>query len=57
MDAGDEMAPFRSLQFQEPLAIESKSGEPGEEHTRTTMDTDQELTRVVMVQRYKAHLD
>ena len=51
MDVGDDMAPFRSLQFQEPLAITSKPGEPVEEHTRTTMDTDQELTMVVMVQR------
>ena len=51
------MAPFRNSPFQEPLAIGSKLGEPGEEHTSTTMDIDQELTMAVMVQEQEEYFD
>ena len=57
MEAGDDSAPFRNSPFQEPLAITSKLGGPGEEHTRTTMDTSRERTMVVTAQGQKEHLD
>lgn len=57
MGAEDELAPFRNSPFQEPLTIASMLGEPGEENTRTTMDTDLELTMVVTVRTLGASLD
>lgn len=57
MEAEDELAPFRNSPFHEPLAIASKLGEPVEENTRTTMDTDLELTMVVTVHTLGAGLD
>ena len=57
MEAEEDMAPFRNSPFQEPLSIGSRLGEPGEEHIRTTMDIDQELTMAVTVQEYMEHFD
>ena len=48
---------FRNSLFQEALAILLKPGEPGEEHTRTTMDTIRELTMAARVRTLKASLD
>ena len=48
---------FRNLPFPEALAISSKLGEPVEEHTRTTMDTDPELTMVGRVRTLRASSD
>ena len=57
MEARDDMAPFRNSPFQEPLSIGSRHGEPGEEHIRTTMDIDQELTMAVTVQEQQEDFD
>ena len=57
MEAEDEPVPFRNSPCQEPLAIASKFWEPGEEHTRTTMDIDQELTMAATVQEQKEYFD
>ena len=56
MGVVDGLEPFRSSPFQEALAILLKLGEPGEEHTRTTMDTILELTMVAKVRTLKASL-
>ena len=52
----DGLELFRSSSFQEALAILLKLGEPGEEHTRTTMDTILELTMAAKVRTLKASL-
>ena len=57
MEAEDEPAPFRNLPFQELLAISSKPGEPGEEHTPTAMDIIRELTMAVKVRTLRASSD
>ena len=44
MGVVDGLELFRNSPFPEALAISSKLGEPGEERTRTTMDTDLEPT-------------
>ena len=57
MEAEDESATFRNSPFPQALAISSKLGEPGEEHTRTTMDTIRELTMAARVRLLKASSD
>ena len=57
MEPEDELAPFRNSPFKEAPSILSKLGEPVEEHTRTTMDTDLELTMVARVRTLRASLD
>ena len=44
MEEKDDLASFRDSLFQEADVIASKRGAPEEEHTRTAMDTGQELT-------------
>ena len=53
----DGLELFRNSSFQEALAILSKPGEPGEEHTRTTMATNRELTMVARVRTLRASSD
>lgn len=57
MEEGEDLAPFRNSPFPEALAILSKHGAPEEEHTRTTMDTIQELTMGVRVRTRRASSD
>ena len=57
MEAEDDSVPFRNSPFPRLLAILSKPGEPGEEHTRTTMDTIRELTMAARERTLKACLD
>ena len=45
---------FRNSPFPEALAMLSKLGEPGEELTRTTMETIRELTMVPRVRTLRA---
>ena len=44
VDAGGNMALYKSSLFQQAVVIESKPGALEEERTRTTMDTNRELT-------------
>ena len=57
MEERDELASFRNSPFLRLLAILSKLGELGEEHTRTTMETVRELTMAARVRILKASLD
>ena len=57
MEEEDDMAPFRNSPFPEAPAMLLKHGEPGEEDTRTTMDTIRELTMAARVRILKASLD
>ena len=57
MGVVDGLELFRDSPFPEALAISSKLGEPGEEHTRTTMDTDLELTMAARVRTLRASSD
>ena len=57
MEVEDDMAPFRNSPFPEAPAILLKPGEPGEEHTRTTLDTIRELTMAARERTLKASLD
>jgi len=53
----DGLELFRNSPFPEALAISSKLGEPGEERTRTTMDTDLEPTMAARERTSRAHSD
>ena len=53
----DGLELFRISPFQKALAILSKLGEPGEEHTPTTMGTIREPTTAAKVRTLKASLD
>ena len=52
-----DLALFRSSLFREVLAILSKLGAPEVEHTRTTMDTNLELTMAARARTLKASSD
>jgi len=51
------LASFRNSPFPEAPAISLKLGEPGEEHTRTTMETTRELTMEAKVRTLRASSD
>ena len=57
MGVEDDLEQFRNSPFPEALAISSKPGEPGVEHTRTTMDTIRELTMAARVRTLRASSD
>ena len=57
MGVVDDLELFRNSPFPEALAILSKLGEPGEEHTHTAMDTSQELTMAARVRTLRASSD
>ena len=57
MDVEEDLAQFRRSLFHEALATLFKLGVHEEEHIRTTMETDQELTMVVRVRSKRANSD
>ena len=57
MEAEDEMALFRNSPLPEAPAVLLRPGEPGEEHTRTIMDSIREFTMAAKVSTLKASLD